>query len=131
MLFITGLGCDIPLWYSLLHGYVLYSNVVRFSTLLYAPIQSCSMYNSYIYIYPYPLIYIYSHTLYIYIYIYSHTHIYIYTLTHEILLQGSSLYLPIHNWHTIGHFIIIGHLIIILVPEDSKCSNKRPPLLHL
>ena len=34
-----------------------------------------------------------------------------------------SLFLPTHNCHTIGPHIII------LVPEDSICSNKRPQLL--
>ncbi len=44
---------------------------------------------------------------------------------HEIHHQDSvsifvSLFLPTHNWCTIGP------LIIVLVPEDFKCSNKRP-----
>ena len=34
-----------------------------------------------------------------------------------------SLYLPTHNWCTIGP-------LIILVPEDSKCSNEHPRLFH-
>ena len=35
-----------------------------------------------------------------------------------------SLFLPTQNWCTIGP------LTIILVPHDSKCSNKHPRLIH-